>query len=267
MIRTIGILLGLLTAALVGAQELPPPRPVPMPMPTPLPGPGLAPRPIDGEECMRLPNHQLKELLQQLEEERQLLSEAFQSAARTRDEAVSSDQTNEALLKLRVKELLHKLGQGRHAPTPHSAPKAPAKKGQPTDPSAPPPFPLLEKPPPTSVPALPNQPLTVDPLSLAHALFRVGNYEAALRTYRMVELKGARADQRTPVQYLMACCLRRLGKTDEAAKLYREVANSKGDEELAACAQWQLAAMRWRKDALEQIEAVRQRRLALGKMP
>jgi len=65
------------------------------------------------------------------------------------------------------------------------------------------------------------------------------------------------------VTYMTAACLRKLGKTDEAATLFREVANAKGEVVLAECAQWQLSAMRWKHDVETTLGELRQRRKAL----
>jgi uncharacterized cysteine cluster protein YcgN (CxxCxxCC family) len=69
------------------------------------------------------------------------------------------------------------------------------------------------------------------------------------------------------VQYLTACCLHKLGKTDEAVTLFREVANAKGDPEVAECAQWQLGAIRWRHDMELEIEQLRQERKLMNPKP
>jgi len=100
----------------------------------------------------------------------------------------------------------------------------------------------------------------IDPMGLAQALFQTGDYEGALSTYRLLEIKILSKTDRAAVQYFMATCLRRLGKLDEAAALYREVVNAKEDDILADCAQWQLSAFRWRHDLEMQLEQMRQRR-------
>jgi hypothetical protein len=107
----------------------------------------------------------------------------------------------------------------------------------------------------------------VDAMGLAQALFRTGDYEGALSAYRLLDPKSLGKADRPGVQYMTATCLRKLGKTDEAANLYREVANSKDDEALADCAQWQLSALRWRRDLEAQLAKVRQRRQALEIKP
>jgi tetratricopeptide (TPR) repeat protein len=107
----------------------------------------------------------------------------------------------------------------------------------------------------------------VDPMAMAQALFETGDFEGALATYRLLDLKSLNKTDRAAAQYLMGTCLRRLGKIDEAATLYREVVNAKEDDILADCAQWQLSAFRWRRDLENQLEQIRQRRHALEANP
>jgi tetratricopeptide (TPR) repeat protein len=107
----------------------------------------------------------------------------------------------------------------------------------------------------------------VDPLSLAQALYRTGDYEGALATYRLINQASLDRMNRGAVQYLMATCLRNLGKTDEAAALYREVVNSKEDPFVSDCAQWQLGALRWRRELESRLQQLRQRRQAVEVKP
>ncbi|HYV37903.1 MAG TPA: tetratricopeptide repeat protein [Gemmataceae bacterium] len=102
-----------------------------------------------------------------------------------------------------------------------------------------------------------------DPLALGHVLFKAGNWELALKAYRMVNTAALKADERAPIQYMMAACLRKMGKLDEAAAIYRDVANVRGDDQVAACAQWQLVQLRWQSEFEAQLKDVRQRRKAL----
>ena len=78
---------------------------------------------------------------------------------------------------------------------------------------------------------------------------------------------GVSADDREMVKYLTACCLRAHNKLDEAAALYREVANSKSDAILIACAQGQLGAISWLRKLQKDLETIRQRRQALEGKP
>ena len=61
---------------------------------------------------------------------------------------------------------------------------------------------------------------------------------------------------------MSACCLRKLGRLDEAAALYREGANAREDEVLTDCALWHLSAISWRRDMEKQLETLRERRQA-----
>ena len=105
----------------------------------------------------------------------------------------------------------------------------------------------------------------IDALSEAHTLFRARRYEEALTYFRRVDLKGKKAEARAPVQYLMAICLLHLGKAEEALPVFRDVANSRGDEKLASYAQWQLEMLRWQREVQDKLQGHRERRLALEK--
>ncbi len=107
----------------------------------------------------------------------------------------------------------------------------------------------------------------IDPVAVAQNYFRAGDYEAALEAYRKVPSRGALAEERAPVLYMIATCLRKLGKRDEAAKVYREVAAIKDDPFVADCARWQLETLAWRKDIDAQLAQLRQRRKGLQGKP
>jgi tetratricopeptide (TPR) repeat protein len=184
--------------------------------------------------------------------------------------ADASPRSVEAMqLQVRLQTLLLKI-KARTQQTP-----SPAQGSRPitpdTSPTMPPPQAVGQAPP----QAVPDKgakppPEAVEPvnaLSLAEALFQAGNYEQSLKAYRTIDLTGMKADDRAPIQYLTATCLRKLGKTEEAATLYREVANSRGDEQVASCAQWQLNMLRWRRDWEVRLQAARERRQSLEKMP
>lgn len=103
----------------------------------------------------------------------------------------------------------------------------------------------------------------VDPPALAQSLFRAGDYAAALDTYRKLDKEDQKPEDRIAIQYMMACCLRKLGKVDEASVLYREAANSPGNDFLMENAQWYLRTMKERRELEAQLDEVRQRRQAL----
>jgi hypothetical protein len=110
-------------------------------------------------------------------------------------------------------------------------------------------------------------PRPLDPLRQAEAYYKSGDYAGALKAFGQVEVTELRAEERVPIQYLIATCLRRLGKTDEAEARYREVANSRLDPVMAEFAQWQLATMRWRKDTQAREASLKQRLKALESAP
>gem|GEM_PF-6843528 len=103
----------------------------------------------------------------------------------------------------------------------------------------------------------------VDPLALAQSLFRAGDYAAALDAYRKLDKEDQKLEDRITIQYMMACCLRKLGQVDKASLLYREVANSSGNEFVVENAQWYLRAMKERRELEAQLEELRQRRQAM----
>ncbi len=107
----------------------------------------------------------------------------------------------------------------------------------------------------------------IDPVAVAQNYFRASDFEAALEAYRRVPTRGALAEERAPVQYMIATCLRKLGKHEEAAQVYREVVGIKDDPFLADCARWQLETLTWRKDVETQLASLRQRRKGLEGKP
>lgn len=101
----------------------------------------------------------------------------------------------------------------------------------------------------------------VDPLGQAQSLFRGGDNEGALKAYRSVDLNSSNLapDERLLIQYMIATCLRRLGKLDEAHAGYEEVVNAGGDPFLVQNARWQLDSIRWRKDFDNDLKLIQQR--------
>lgn len=147
-------------------------------------------------------------------------------------------------------------------PTPSSTPPLPPEAARTTHPS-----------PSTNTPDVPKQSAAtksetvtdapVDPIALAQSLFRAGDYTAALNAYRKLDKDDQKPDDRIVIQYMMACCLRKLGKVDEASVLYREAANSPGNDFLMENAQWYLRTMKDRRELEAQLEELRQRRQAM----
>jgi tetratricopeptide (TPR) repeat protein len=107
----------------------------------------------------------------------------------------------------------------------------------------------------------------VDPLALGHSLFQTNDFNGALAAYRRVDLTSLKPADRVAVHYMMASCLRKLGKLDEATALYQQVANSKADEMLANCARWQLSSIAWRRNLDREREQMRQQLQSMETKP
>jgi tetratricopeptide (TPR) repeat protein len=240
--------------------------------PAPLP-PGIL-KPAENLPTAPAPSlAELQEHLRLLRAERKSLDADATEGARHAKAAAGPTATEFMKLRLRLEELLLKLGK--------RAPPAPARSSSQAGSNQAPvgvvPSPAVgaktaakaaKEPSNKQGPAAASdvgQPAAR--LALAHALFEAGNYEQALEAFRSISLTGMKVDERAPLQYLTATCLRKLGKIDEAAALYREVANLRGDEQVAACAQWQLSLLRWQAELASRLRDVRQRREALENTP
>ena len=226
----------------------------------------LAPRPRPVPPAPAPATPALRRELERLRAERQA-AEADKSSA-VRDAAAGTGD-EAARLRRRIAELLGRLTA------------APAPPQPPRPPSPPPPAPAptlrfeeLPAPAPADVPAAGPVPHpapaaraqlkpgeAVDWLGLACSSFQSGNFEEALKAYRQAA-RTARGGERVIVQYMTATCLRKLGKSEEAAALYREVAGARSEVFLADCARWQLSAMAWRQDIARQRDELRKRREA-----
>jgi TolA-binding protein len=230
------------------------------------------------------PFQDLQTHLLKLRGEREALQHDQIQAAQQAQNSWLSETEDNSRLRLQLGGLLTRLGTYKpQAPAPQPVPPVvqrpavspPAAKQARQQSVSPPPGPApvvgldLSIPARQTVetPASPDSPPVLEPLLLAHALFRSGNYEGALPAYRLIRLEGLKAEERAPVQYMVAACLRKLGKTDEASTLFREVANCRGDEQVAACAQWQLSVLRWQREMEQQLQSIRERRKTLGETP
>jgi tetratricopeptide (TPR) repeat protein len=115
---------------------------------------------------------------------------------------------------------------------------------------------------PTDGSQTPTTQAPVDAMALAQSLFRTSDYEGALKAFDLAKKTTADPHDRVAIKYFSAACLRKLGNTQESMMLFREVANSKADEVLAECAQWQLSAQQWRDTTKARIEQLRAVQLA-----
>jgi tetratricopeptide (TPR) repeat protein len=106
---------------------------------------------------------------------------------------------------------------------------------------------------------------SVDVVHLAQTLYRAERYEEALAAFRSVDLKSMKPEERAPIVYLTAACLHQMGKTDDAIALLRDVANSRGDEQMAGYAQWEIENLRWHRETRLRLNDIRQRLLGIEK--
>ena len=206
---------------------------------------------------------EFEEALQRMKSERAALLSEWQALVK-RSAAAAPRSESDGQLHVQLKEVLQRLQQGRAAAP--AAPKELDVNGTKVEPLPPAPAKANEATTPSTDGAtadVTSEP--IDALSEAHTLFRARRYEEALTSFRRVDLKGKKADARAPVQYLMAICLLHLARAEEAVPLFREVANSRGDEWLATYAQWQLELLGWQRDIHDQLQRHRERRLALEK--
>jgi hypothetical protein len=235
-------LVPLLGAAALGADDLPQPKKDPS---APAPMPALTgPRPAGGPSAAD--TAELQRLLRELRSQRDALQKERSAADRPSSSPGPSLSANEeeiAHLRQRMQELAARAGNRSAAPPP----------------------PLLR--PADLSPSAPGGGGALDPLAVAQNYYRAHDYETALAAYRKVPLGDALAEERAPVLYMIATCLRKLGKRDEAAKVYREVAGIKGDPFVAECAQWQLQTLGWRADVEAQLAQLRARRKGLESRP
>lgn len=199
----------------------------------------------------------LERTLANLRSERDALSSDLQALQKKRSQpAAPSMEEEQRLFQMHLQKTLNHLQQSRS-----KAPRAFPVPGPLTQKSAEPEASKQDTPgkqsEPTAVP--------VNALAQAHALLRVQQYDEALATFQQIDVKGKKAEERAPIQYLKACCLLHLGRSKEASELFTEVANYRGDEVLAGYAQWTLDALRWQREVDRRLQEIRDRRSAVEK--
>lgn len=224
------------------------------------------PLPLLDDECHKFAAVDFARLLTKLKTERDALEGFRKSLSKQRLASKPTNEQEQRELEELLKLTLDRLRQeDRTGPTPQPLPelevipqKPELKESKPKDTGSAP-----------KDAALPDAaiPGGVDPLSLGNALFRVEKFEPALASFRLIDLKAKKPEERAPIQFLMASCLLRLGKNDEAVEILREVANSRSDERMSGYAQWQLEMHRWQRDINDRLQDIRRRRLATEKQP
>ncbi len=100
----------------------------------------------------------------------------------------------------------------------------------------------------------------IDGAGLGRVLFLSGDYKGALAAYQALESAEQLPEDRLLTQYMIASCLRKLGKLEEATARYRDIANSGGRETLVKNAQWHLQAMKERQELAVELERIRVQR-------
>lgn len=113
-------------------------------------------------------------------------------------------------------------------------------------------------PPPRKVDSAPSG-KTIDTIREGMNYFRDNDFDAARRAFQSIDPTSVGREDRVFVRYMLACCLRRLGRTGEAETIYREVANGQEDEFYTDCAIWQLSLMKSEADLRAQLEQLRSR--------
>ena len=209
-----------------------------IPAPTITKGPAQLPAPADEKSALE----KLKATRTELKGERE-------AAAKTLEPDDTGMDVERREMRKKLEELLKRLDSRGKLPLPDL--KAPSRMpALPADPR-----------PPVSAPEAVSA--ATDALLLAQNLYRAGDYPAALRAFRLIDLTLYAREDKAFIQYMTACCLRRTGKLAEAAVIYRDVADSKDDDFVTECALWQLGSLRWREDMEKQLAQLKQRREAI----
>ena len=83
-------------------------------------------------------------------------------------------------------------------------------------------------------------PQPVNIFEMGNSLFQTGNLSAALDAYQSVERSSLTAFDANWLDYMKACCHRRLGNFEDSEAAYREIANIKGSDHPIGSATWWL---------------------------
>jgi hypothetical protein len=133
-----------------------------------------------------------------------------------------------------------------------SAPSVPAPMG-PTMPPAVPPSPKA------TLPELPPDGSAESKIKAAANYFKGNEFELSRLIFSQIAATELPREDRAFVKYMLACCLRRVGRVAEAETAFREVANSDDDEFYKNCAIWQLSLLKSNRDLETQLGELRSR--------
>jgi hypothetical protein len=112
---------------------------------------------------------------------------------------------------------------------------------------------------PKPAPVYPPESKSIDPIREGMNRFRDNDFDVAFAVFRMIDPGPLTREDRAFVQYMKACCLRRLNKPNEAAIIYRELADAHDDDFTTECAIWQLSLIRSAQELETQLEQLRSR--------
>ena len=222
------------------------------------------PRRLNDDDADSFSSADFERTLQKLRAEREGLNSDW-LALRKRNTAPEPNlEMEQKQLEQQIQKALENLRKGRANSVSYVLSQQDNTKKQP-DPETPEPKKRLSKDEALPVVSAEKSSVAVDAMAQVRTLVRSKQYEEALSAFQQVDLKGKKANERAPIQYLKACCLLHLGKSAEASELFQEVANYRGDEKLAGYAQWQLDTLRWQRDVAQRLQDIRQRYQALEK--
>ena len=214
------------------------PRSAPIPTIPPLPHDSLdwkKPERIDTPVPAETPDaKKLREEVEKLHQER--------SGAAKEKEPSDPPPDERTRLRNKLDELIEKLEQQKKQPKPPAVP--PAKL-----PHDPPPAPIL-----------PEGGRPIDLVRAAGNLFRAGDAAGAEELLKLVDSSQLPKEDRAFADYLRAACHRKAGRTAEALKLYRAVAEAKDDPFLAEHALLQITAIKSAQELEGQLKQLESRR-------
>lgn len=216
------------------------------------------PRLLDEESCVKFAPVDFERLLSELKSERARLDADWKATSKTIQRTRGSQTEEPGNLEKQLQGVLDRLREERARRDKPSEARVPAAPVEPVG----------SGPRKKDANITPLQRALADSLSavnLAQALFRAEKYDEALAAFQRVDLKGRKAEERAPILFMTAQCMYLTGKIDEAIKLLQEVAGSRGDEQLAAHAQWQLEMFRWERQVRDKLQELRKRRQAAEK--
>jgi hypothetical protein len=247
--RTILTVVVLVLAVGVGRGD-PPPAPATLSRSAPLPAiPPLAPDGLSWKRTERIdtpvphPTAEKPDPKKLKEEMDKLLVEQTGAAKdKEKDKAEPADERTR--MRNKLDELIEKLDQKKTTkpPPPTTPPKQP------------------HDPPEASKPLLPEGGKGIDLVRAAGNLFRSGDAAAADELLKLVDNAQLAKEDRAFADYLRAACLRKAGKSDQALKLYRAIAEAKDDPFLAENALLQITAIKSAQELEAQLEQLKSRK-------